>query len=229
MERKLRILCLHGMSQNATIFRKKTAVIRKKLDKIADLVYVTAPHLSLHPDHTSEILREAAADPTAPEDLKPFGWWLPSDGDEFDGLKESMAMLKKVMIEQGPFDGVFGFSQGAALASMLTAMLDDRTLAPEFIDNDFVHPRFRFSLVSASFIPESKSLACRLFLRDAKITTPSLHMIGEKDSLIVPERMEKLAAAFDKPTFLHHAGGHVVPSNAPARNAILEFVSRFVQ
>lgn len=34
---KLRILCLHGMVQNGTIFRKKTAVLRKKLDKIADL------------------------------------------------------------------------------------------------------------------------------------------------------------------------------------------------
>lgn len=35
--KKLRILCLHGMVQNATVFRKKTAVIRKKLDKMADL------------------------------------------------------------------------------------------------------------------------------------------------------------------------------------------------
>ena len=34
---KLKILCLHGMVQNGTVFRKKTAVLRKKLDKIADL------------------------------------------------------------------------------------------------------------------------------------------------------------------------------------------------
>lgn len=37
MEQKLKILCLHGMSQNGYIFRKKTAVIRKKLDKVADM------------------------------------------------------------------------------------------------------------------------------------------------------------------------------------------------
>jgi hypothetical protein len=35
--KKLRILCLHGMVQNADVFRKKTAVIRKKLDKMAEL------------------------------------------------------------------------------------------------------------------------------------------------------------------------------------------------
>ncbi|ORX57405.1 hypothetical protein DM01DRAFT_1334031 [Hesseltinella vesiculosa] len=215
------------MSQNGTIFRKKTAVIRKKLDKIADLVYITAPHLSLHPDHTSEALREAAADPTAPEELKPFGWWLPSDGEQFEGLDESMTLLKKVLIEQGPFDGVFGFSQGAALASMLTAMMDDRSLAPEYIPEDFAHPTFRFAMVSASFIAENKPLARRLFLGDKSISTPSLHMIGEKDTLIVPERMEKLAGAFDQPQLLVHAGGHVVPSNAPSRNTIMEFVSSF--
>lgn len=36
-QKKLRILCLHGMVQNAAVFRKKTSVIRKKLDKMADL------------------------------------------------------------------------------------------------------------------------------------------------------------------------------------------------
>lgn len=35
--KKLRILCLHGMVQNATVFRKKTSVIRKKLDSLAEL------------------------------------------------------------------------------------------------------------------------------------------------------------------------------------------------
>jgi hypothetical protein len=33
---KLRILCLHGYTQNATMFRKKTAVARKSVDDLAD-------------------------------------------------------------------------------------------------------------------------------------------------------------------------------------------------
>ena len=92
---KLRILCLHGMVQNGTIFRKKTAVLRKKLDKIADLgeyicheesihwqdrlfsfitVYVTGPHLITDPKYTSEAAREAAADPNASEGTR-IPWW----------------------------------------------------------------------------------------------------------------------------------------------------------
>lgn len=33
------------------------------------IVYITAPHLSLHPNHTSEVLRAAAADENAPEGI----------------------------------------------------------------------------------------------------------------------------------------------------------------
>lgn len=33
---KLRILCLHGYTQNAVMFRKKTAVMRKSVDDNAE-------------------------------------------------------------------------------------------------------------------------------------------------------------------------------------------------
>lgn len=33
---KLRVLCLHGYTQNATMFRKKTGVMRKSVDDIAE-------------------------------------------------------------------------------------------------------------------------------------------------------------------------------------------------
>ncbi|CAO3639296.1 unnamed protein product [Cunninghamella blakesleeana] len=230
MDQKLKILCLHGMSQNGHIFRKKTAVIRKKIDKIADMVYITAPHLSLHPNHTSEVLRAAAADENAPEEEKPFGWWLakeenvqPED-DSFVGFKESIDVVKDVLTKEGPFDGIFGFSQGAAFASMLAAALENRSLLPEYFSEEFQHPAFRFAIVSASFIPE-RPISQRIFAH--KIKTPSLHMIGETDTLIVPERMEELADAFENPTILKHPGGHVVPSKADSRNQVLSFVSKF--
>lgn len=34
------------------------------------------------------------------------------------GVEESLAFLRKVWDEQGPFDGLLGFSQGAAMASL---------------------------------------------------------------------------------------------------------------
>lgn len=100
-------------------------------------VYVTGPHVIDDPKYTSEAHRAAAADPEAPEgmlfllrlflpylkrfywlELKPYGWWFPVSSNPntaegyYAGFKESIEHVKKILIEQGPFDGVFGFSQG---------------------------------------------------------------------------------------------------------------------
>ncbi|CAN0224244.1 unnamed protein product [Ectocarpus sp. 6 AP-2014] len=37
---------------------------------------------------------------------------------EWKGLEDSLAFLRQVWDEQGPFDGLLGFSQGAAMASI---------------------------------------------------------------------------------------------------------------
>lgn len=44
------------------------------------------------------------------------------------GMDESLAYLHKAMIEQGPFDGIMGFSQGACMAAVLAALV-----SPEII------------------------------------------------------------------------------------------------
>ncbi|KAI9323731.1 serine hydrolase FSH [Dichotomocladium elegans] len=229
---KLRILCLHGMVQNGSVFRKKTAVLRKKLEKIADLVYVTGPHLITDPKYTSEAHREAAADPNASEvqELKPYGWWFPTSthpntADGFyAGFRESIDYVKDILIKEGPFDGVFGFSQGACLAAVLAELLENRTLAPTLLPEDFAHPAFRFAIVAAGFKPISQDATESLF--KGKINTPSIHLVGEADSLIAPERMLALADAFADPLIFRHPGGHLVPTNAASRNEVFAFVSR---
>ena len=43
LPRKLRVLCLHGFYQSATIFRMKTAAMRKSLASVAEFEYLEAP------------------------------------------------------------------------------------------------------------------------------------------------------------------------------------------
>ncbi|KAI8378743.1 serine hydrolase FSH [Choanephora cucurbitarum] len=228
---KLRILCLHGMVQNATVFRKKTAVIRKKLDKMADMVYVTAPHLVTDPRYTSEAHRAAAADENAPEEEKPFGWWqprkdpLPEDG-YFEGFRESIEYIKEILIKEGPFDGIFGFSQGACLAAVLLVMLENRETMPLF-GPEFKHPNFKFGIVAAGFISSQQKATEHIWTH--KIKAPVLHMIGEEDTLITPELQQTLVDQCLEPTIIKHTGGHVVPSNAASRNETVAFVSKFCQ
>jgi len=60
-----------------------------------------------------------------------YGWWFNTEDHVFKatvpsdlcvGFNDSIALIEKTFIEQGPFDGILGFSQGAAFVSILCAM-----------------------------------------------------------------------------------------------------------
>src|ERR1700685_1011740 len=102
---KLRVLSLHGYHGNAQVLRRQLAPLADGLDDLVEFVYIDAPSL-------------AAGD---------FGWWHaePSERDagvgcgvkRYKGWRETRDAVVAAFTLQGPFDGVFGFSQGAALAS----------------------------------------------------------------------------------------------------------------
>lgn len=109
------------------------------------------------------------------------------------------------MIKEGPFDGIFGFSQGACLAAVIVTCLEDRTLAPTLFGPEFEHPTFKFAMLAAGFKP-TKQLATQTIWTH-KITTPTLHMIGEQDKLITPELQQELVDNCIDPAIILHAGG----------------------
>jgi hypothetical protein len=45
-------------------------------------------------------------------ELYPYAWWFLKDGERYEGEKVSFEYIGKVLDEQGPFDGLLGFSQG---------------------------------------------------------------------------------------------------------------------
>ncbi|XP_031412342.1 esterase OVCA2 [Meleagris gallopavo] len=115
--RPLRLLALHGYRQSERRFRQRTGALRKALRGRAELVALDAPHLVPgSEDETSD-------DP-------PRGWWFSRPGtfeaseaaDRPTGLEESLEAVARALEERGPFDGLLGFSQGAALAAMVCAL-----------------------------------------------------------------------------------------------------------
>jgi predicted esterase len=108
------VLCLHGYRQSAESFKNKLGALRKMLKKHIEFVFVTAPH---------EV-------PMPPGQEPQFGWWFCSEDRTFSartpcktsvGLEDSWELLGRVFADQGPFHGVLGFSQGAAMAAMLVS------------------------------------------------------------------------------------------------------------
>ncbi|XP_067422075.1 esterase OVCA2 [Emydura macquarii macquarii] len=159
---------------------------------------------------------------TDPE-AEPRGWWLPAPQEREEagaeaapgaGLEAALAAVARAFAELGPFDGLLGFSQGAALAAVVCALQQRGD------------PRFplRFAVLIAGF--RSRAAAHGCYYREP-IALPSLHVLGESDRLVPAARSRELAAHFLAPALLAHPGGHFVPAAAPQRRAYLEFLARF--
>ncbi|RKP10434.1 ovarian cancer-associated gene 2 protein [Thamnocephalis sphaerospora] len=220
----LRILCLHGYMQNGQVLRRKTGVLRKKVKDIAELVFVTAPFDVPMPTDITEEERarlQRLYDSEGGE-LHPYAWWFAKGTPaRYEGFEEAMRQIRSVLAEQGPFDGVLGFSQGAVFASLL-ASIYSRPDEPLRLDSR--HPAFRFAILISGFPSRCPSHS---YLYERPIQCPSLHMIGLGDTVVLPEGSEKLANTFENPTVYRHDGGHVIPTNAAGRNTLFEYIQQF--
>ncbi|XP_014271504.1 esterase OVCA2 [Halyomorpha halys] len=212
MAEKLKILCLHGCRQDGKIFNQKTGSLRRMLKNICEFTYVTAPH-SIKPLN-KELNNEINND-----EYDYRTWWyngadksylskLQSEIDE--GFDESLQFLKQFIRDNGPFDGLLGFSQGGALAALICFLIERKEFDAEF----------KFVILISAF----KSL-CTPHLKyySSKIDVLSLHVFGEGDDIITKDRSEDLMSLFAKAETLRHSGGHYVPSSKEQREPYLKF------
>jgi alpha-beta hydrolase superfamily lysophospholipase len=75
------------------------------------------------------------------------------------------------------------------------------------IPSTFDHAPFKFSIIVAGFKPTMQEATNVMLTEKSKVKTPSLHFIGELDTLVLPEAMESLARAFENPKIFRHSGG----------------------
>lgn len=214
---KLRVLCLHGYGQDGDGFRAKSGSCRKDAKKLVDFEFVTSPHRIVpgtgpgagHPDHKPD----EGVDPGR------YWWDFNSEASQMSGFDESVSFLANVFEERGPFDGVLAFSQGAGMLAILMAKLQRRELPPAIT--------FRFGCLVSGFLPRDPTY--RAILQAQTLTLPSLHVFGQTDNIIEPERSKALAAAWDPAaaTVLTHEGGHLMPSVASVRKGLKEFLGQF--
>ncbi|CAG5872939.1 unnamed protein product [Menidia menidia] len=217
----LRVLCVHGYRQSGSSFREKTGALRKLLKKQVELVYMSAP-LTVNTD-----IPEKGNDsvPVPGGDEEGRGWWFSDiqaqsfsaqqQCEESLGLEQSVAAVREAVRLQGPFDGVLGFSQGAAFVAMLCS-LQEQKLEPEF--------GFRFAILVAGF-----RSACKEHQRfyHAPLQIPSLHVFGLEDRVIPDSMSRELLPSFQDTQVLIHPGGHFVPAASAHRQTYQDFLKRF--
>lgn len=137
-----------------------------------------------------------------------YGWWFNTKDLVFKatvpsnicvGFEDSLAVITKTWEEHGPFDGILGFSQGAAFAAIL-CVLQQRKMCSF---------KFDFAILISGF----KSLcAPHADYYNETVEIPSLHIYGENDKVIPTEMAEEVCKLFKDCKKIIHEGGHYVPS-----------------
>ncbi|KAF8161416.1 serine hydrolase FSH [Crassisporium funariophilum] len=225
-----RVLVLHGYSQNATIFSKRLGALRKECKDI-DFVFVNAPHILLpsemfgSPSSFDSVSQtEAPTEETShtnPE-LALRAWWKANkERNKSTGLQESIMAIKEVLVGQ-TFDGVLGFSQGAAFAAIISALLERPHLNPDFlVDGEAPHPPLKFCVAVSGF-RLMDPICDPLF--SPSYATPTLHVLGKTDVVVVEERSQQLVAVSANARVEEHDGGHFVPSKGSWRKFLNNYM-----
>lgn len=238
----LKILMLHGYTQSGPLFHAKTRALEKHLQKAfpgSTLVYTTGP-LRLNPADVPGFESSSSADAT---DVEVYGWWRRSntaDPPEYLGFDDGMAAVAKILATEGPFDGVVGFSQGAALTAMLASLLEGPSRREAFSHfraesllsipfppsfEPLQHPPLKFGVIYSGFVAPGQRY--KAFYDHPRIQTPTAHFLGSLDSVVDEGRSRALIDACggeSKARVIWHPGGHFVPSGKQYLEALVDFI-----
>jgi len=190
----MRILCLHGYHGSGRILREQMRPLVQGMPPLAEFVYLDAPSL-------------ATGD---------FGWWH----HNFQGWQRTRDAIVALFAREPRFDGVFGFSQGAALTSLLVGLR-----GPHGQVSASQPLSFDFAVMVGGFRSDHADHA-HLYAAKDSYTLPSLHIIGQADRIVPARDSRILAATFTSPTVLEHAGGHVIPNTPHIQYGFADFLKQ---
>ena len=172
----------------------------------------------------------------------------------YEGLEEGLGAVAQTIREEGPFDGVIGFSQGAAAAGMVASLLEGRERKEAFekaaeggaggmgylgsflseeengeeggVDG-FVQRPLKFAVCYSGFRAPGRRYAA---FYEPRIRTPVLHVLGQLDVVVDEVRARGLVSACEggEGRVVVHPGGHFVPSQKPWLDAVVGFVRECV-
>ena len=230
---KQRVLCLHGFTSNGSVLAHQVRGITNALSKDFDFLFPDGPHevdmLKQNPAAKSWT-EYVAANSTAGH----RAWWFARDADlasnelgGFHGLERSLDYLGDLIQKTGPVHVIWGFSQGACFAGILMSLLSDKLKDHPLSRHLPTHHgmpcagvfcsgfRARFPQYDSVYAPG--------------IDVPTLHVWGEQDDVVSPERSETLLKVCRDPSILRHVGGHEIPTSEEDQAVIVRFLHEKVR
>ncbi|KAJ3795442.1 serine hydrolase-domain-containing protein [Lentinula aff. detonsa] len=243
-----RVLVLHGYRQNAFYaYRKLAAIIAGCGDRVqfyfldAPLIMVPADPKAHFGDTTDAryILKPVptCSTPTMcpPNSEAHRAWFKINDvgRDSLPGIEQTWAYLRDVL-KQHQFDAIFGFSQGAAMAEQIAAMLERPHLFPLFCQNGIApHPPLKFIASVSGFLIRGPKLSWESDSSSKTaiaapefgfaMSTPALFVVGRTDVVVPPERSRIFVQHSKFNRVEEHYGGHFIPTQSRWRQFFISF------
>ncbi|CAG90912.1 DEHA2G19778p [Debaryomyces hansenii CBS767] len=230
---KGKILFLHGYTQSSSVFYAKTSALRKKLLKLNyKSVYLNGPTKLTPADLPStDSLSKFNTVISDDEETNYRSWWIkPHNTNDGIDLSEPLAEIKNY-IDKGeiipdndlvqetesdeerrlPIVGIIGFSQGAALAGLLSHKFKDL----------FGVDSLKFVILYSGFKIDTSEKSGNAKYKDYYPADNGesdqfkvLHIYGELDTVVHEDRVLSLyEITKDNSDILKHPGGHFVPNS----------------
>jgi hypothetical protein len=165
------------------------------------------------------------------ENSDAWAWWRGLDVvNEYKELPTTMLFLYKYIQENGPVDGVVGFSQGGAMALMFASWCEARTrperrqaLANQAVPFTMEPPQdpLKFVVCLSGFRGTMKYYEG---FYNPKIQTPTLHITAALDTLVSEARSAELIGSCESSQTMSHPGGHHVPCERKFLSVVTAFV-----
>ncbi|CAI2376381.1 unnamed protein product [Moneuplotes crassus] len=193
-QRKLRVLCLHGFYSNVDVMKVQIDYYQHIFGDFVQFEYVNGP---------VRIPEDIVVDPIVAKMFQgPFYGWFDmrklGTGQEKESFEESYEILYKYIEENGPYDGIFAFSQACMFARCLVKGKDIGF-------STLTHP-FKFMILAAARLPKT-------FPHKDEITynfsIPVLNIFDENDTYNEGFALDYCTKG--ESTLIKHHKGHRVP------------------
>ncbi|BGP14885.1 hypothetical protein JCM10213_003759 [Rhodosporidiobolus nylandii] len=227
--RPIRVLALPGYATNAKHLEGKLKQAKQIWGEDIELVFIEPPHLLTLP--TAAEAHRLPVDASTPAGVTENAryWWQWANHRWYaDGELEALLTYCREFFEKnGAFDACIGFSQGAATAVLLLALLERPYLHPIWSappkDQSVEWPPapFKCGVLCSAFGPGDPRY--QKWYVD-KPRTPTMHIIGRNDVVANPQHSLDTVARFHAPKVVWHDGGHHIPRKAYFAHLIKDFL-----
>lgn len=210
----VKLLALHSFRTSGSILERQMAlsgfsrVLREECN--AEIVFIDAPNVASGP-----IPNDVAG---AFPNESYYEWWNATqreDGQwDYVNSDRSFQYIESVWNEHRGFDGILGFSQGAAMAALLAGMQRSGQALTRFSQLKYIICIAGIRVRDPRFLAVYENVA----------HVPSVHIIGQADP--VKRLTNQLIRCFDAPVVLTHDRGHVVPRlQEEMKRVIVHFIA----